>query len=301
MFIRTLSDGEEAAGHSKPYVLVDGGDLLPRLEEHPTLYAEFFAEAINRMGYDALNLGEMEFWAGRAVIKRMSEVAEFSLISSNALSDDPLWEPYVIKEIKDVRVAILGLLSPRFPIDEGIAIVEAPKVCLERVLNDLKDTADIFVLLSHMDKKTTLDLVQDVPGVDVAVVGHGSRNPIEGERVGKTLVISPGLKGQHVGVIDIAWDGGQEEVVGMTSKIHPLGSDIPDDTGFAEVIREFNRKINAARDEEYRQRQAQEEEDQRTKALVERALKMTPEEFYEFYQKEMQDMLEMPESQKVQP
>jgi 2',3'-cyclic-nucleotide 2'-phosphodiesterase (5'-nucleotidase family) len=137
--------------------------------------------------------------------------------------------------------------------------------------------------------------------VDVVVISHKMKDPIEGEKVGDTLVISPGQRGEHVGVVDIAWDGGQKKVVRITSKIHPLGEDIPDDTGFTKVVEEFNRKINAARDEEYRRKQAQQELDQRTKALVEQALKMTPEEFHEFYQKEMQNMQQMPESQKLQP
>jgi 2',3'-cyclic-nucleotide 2'-phosphodiesterase (5'-nucleotidase family) len=301
MFIEALRDTEETSDQDKPYLLIDGGDLLPRLKEHPTLYAEFYVKAINRMGYDVFNLGDMEFSGGRPVIERMSEVAEFSLISTNVISDDPLWEPYVIEELNGVRVAVLGLLSPRYSLHESIARLETPEICLERAMHDLEGRADIFVLLSRLTKKNTLDLVQKVAGVNVAVISNKTEKTIEGERIGETLVTGPGLKGEHIGVIDIEWDDGQGRIVGITSEIHPLGKDIPDDPGFTKLVEEFNRKINTARDEDYRRKQSQKAMDKKTKDIIEKALKMTPEEFHEFYKKEMQSMQQIPESQKVQP
>jgi 2',3'-cyclic-nucleotide 2'-phosphodiesterase (5'-nucleotidase family) len=238
------------------------------------------------MGYDALNLGEMEIFGGRAVIRRMNEVANFSLISSNVHSAASLWEPYLIKEIDGVRVAILGLLPPRFPIKESIASVEAPQVSLKRFMEDLKEKADIFVLLSHMGKESTLDLVQEIPGIDIAVIGgHKAKDPMEGERVADTLVIRLGTKGEYIGVIDMTWDARQKGIVDIVHELHPLDKDIPDDTGIIEVVEAFNRDINTWREEEYRRKEMQSQDMQ---ALVERALKMTPEEFHEFFREEMQ-------------
>jgi len=237
------------------------------------------------MGYDALNLGDMEFFGGRAVIRRMNEVANFSLISSNVHSAASLWEPYVIKEIDGIRVAIMGLLSPHFPIKESIASVETPRVSLKRFMEDLKEKADIFVLLSHMGEESTLDLVQEIPGIDIAVIGYKTKNPVGGERVADTLVIRLGTKGENIGVIDMEWDAGQKGIADIAHEIHPLDKDIPNDTGIIEVIEEFNRDINTWRDEEYRKKQVQSQD---MKALVERGLKMTPEEFHEFFREEMQ-------------
>jgi 2',3'-cyclic-nucleotide 2'-phosphodiesterase (5'-nucleotidase family) len=237
------------------------------------------------MGYDALNLGDMEFRSGDTVIRRMNEMADFSLISSNVYSAASLWEPYMIKEIDGVRVAVLGLLSPRFPINGNIASVETPRVSLKRFMEDLKEKADIFVLLSNMGEKSTLDLVQEIPGIDVAVIGHKVAELMDGEKVADTLVISLGTKGEYIGVIDMTWDPRQKKVVDIVHEVHPLDSDIPDDTGIIEVVQEFNRDINTWRDAEYKRKKMQ---NQDMKALVERGLKMTPEEFHEFFREEMQ-------------
>ncbi len=236
------------------------------------------------MGYDALNLGEMELLGGPAVISRMNEVANFPLISSNVHSTASLWEPYVIKEMDGIRVAVLGLLSSRFPINGSIASVETPRVSLKRFMDDLKEKADIFVLLSNMGKESTLDLVQEIPGIDVVVIGHNVKDFMDGEKVADTLVISLGTKGEYIGVIDMTWDPRQKGVVDIAHEVHPLDKDIPDDPGILDLILAFNRDIDTWRAAEYRRRQMQSQD---MKALVERGLKMTPEEFHEFFREEM--------------
>jgi 2',3'-cyclic-nucleotide 2'-phosphodiesterase (5'-nucleotidase family) len=253
--------------------------------EAPTLYAEFLVKALNRMEYDTLNLGDMEILSGPAVIRGMNEVANFPLISSNLSSGASLWEPYVIKEIDGVRVAVLGLLSPRYPIDERFVSVETPQTSLKQFMEDLKGKADVFVLLSNLNIKSTLDLVQEIPGIDVIVMSHKVKDFMDGKKVADTLVVGLGNKGENVGVIDMTWDLRQKGIINFVYESHPLDKNIPDDPGIIDLLQEYTQDINAWRDAEYKRKQMQSQE---MKALIERGLKMTPEEFHKFFQEEMQ-------------
>ena len=248
------------------------------------LYADLFVGALNQMGYDALNLGERELFGGMDLVTRMKDMADFPLISSNVSSNDPLWKPYVIKEIDHVRVAILGILSPRFNLNNSAVSVEQPQVSLKGLMAHLNDKADIFVLLSHMGLKGTLDLIKEVPGVDIAIIGHMIK-PLEGKRVGKTLVISPGNKGERVGVIHVAWDTQKKKIVKMDHNIYPLGDDIESDNDILELVREFNLKVDKLRAVEFKRKKK--EQDAQVKALIERSKNMKPEEFIKFYREEM--------------
>jgi len=248
------------------------------------LYADLFVGALNRMGYDALNLGERELFGGMDLVKRMKDMADFPLISSNVSSKDPLWKPYVIKGVNPVRVAILGIVSPRFDPNNSAVSIQPPQVSLKALMAHLSDKADIFVLLSYTGLKETLDLIKEVPGLDIAIIGH-VKIPLEGKRVGKTLVISPGNKGECVGVVHVTWDPQKKKIVKMDHNICPLGDDIESDSDIFELVRAFNLEVDKLRAEEYRWKKK--EQEAQVRALIERSRNMKPEEFIKFYREEM--------------
>jgi predicted Zn-dependent protease with MMP-like domain len=58
-----------------------------------------------------------------------------------------------------------------------------------------------------------------------------------------------------------------------------LGDDVEYDQGIKELVRAFNIKVNKRQEEEYRRMKQQQSE---IEAIVERAMKMTPEEFLKY-------------------
>ncbi len=250
------------------------------------------------MGYDALNLGEAEFLVGKGVLEQIKERSSFPLISSNLSSPDPLWDPYVIKEINGVRIAIMGVLSPALgPPGGGTVSVESPKDSLRRMMVDLSGKADVFVLLSHMGPKESLDLVREIEGIDMAIISHVTSCSLRAETVGKTLVVSAGEKGGRLGHIKGVWGAGEKKMVSMSFENHPLGSDIAYDDGIQQLIMDFTASVNKADTEEYREkmRRNQAEEDAEIKAMTEQTMKMTPEEFFKYYQEEVEERTNIPQ------
>ena len=249
------------------------------------------------MGYDALNLGETEFLAGDGVLEQIKERSEFPLVSSNLSSPDPLWDPYVIKEVNGVRIAIMGVVSPALGPGGGTVSVESPIDSLRRMMTDLSGKADVFVLLSHMGPKESLDLVREIEGIDVAIISHVTSCSLKAETVGKTMVVSAGEKGGRLGHIKGVWGIKEKKMVSMSFENYPLGGDIAYDDGIQQLIMDFTASVNKAQAEEYREkmRQNQPEEDEETKAMIEQTMQMTPEEFFKYYQEEREERTNTPQ------
>jgi 2',3'-cyclic-nucleotide 2'-phosphodiesterase (5'-nucleotidase family) len=234
--------------------------------------------ALNQMGYDALNLGEAELVAHPDLVERMNELADFPLISSNLSCVDPRWKAYLIKETSGVRIAIMGVLSSRFRLKDPTVTVEPPVDFLKRLMTDLSGKADVFVLLSHMGWEESLALLREIEAIDIAIISHAKR-PFLVKTVGKTLAISAGEKGENLGHIKVAWGTEEKEIVRMSYECHRLGDDVEYDQGIKELVRAFNIKVNKRQEEEYRRMKQQQSE---IEAIVERTMKMTPEEFLKY-------------------
>ena len=77
--------------------------------------AELHLKAMERMGYDALNLAGPELSLGKEFLERSRSLVSFPYIASNLLYEGgrlPWIREYVIKEVGGIKVAILGILDP---------------------------------------------------------------------------------------------------------------------------------------------------------------------------------------------
>jgi 5'-nucleotidase/UDP-sugar diphosphatase len=75
------------------------------------LKAELVVEAYNRIGCDALNVGERDLALGLPFLKELEKKARFPFVSANLTGKDNalLFKPYVIKRVGQVNVGIFGI------------------------------------------------------------------------------------------------------------------------------------------------------------------------------------------------
>jgi 2',3'-cyclic-nucleotide 2'-phosphodiesterase / 3'-nucleotidase len=117
-YVKSLRDNNEHL------LLLDNGD---NLQGQPSVYFYNFidtasphilAEAMNYIGYDAGTVGNHDIEAGHNVYDRLVKEYNFPLLAANAvnkLTGEPYFKPFVVIEINDVRVAIMGLITPFVP------------------------------------------------------------------------------------------------------------------------------------------------------------------------------------------
>ncbi|MCX6332956.1 MAG: 5'-nucleotidase C-terminal domain-containing protein [Bacteroidia bacterium] len=233
-----------------PVFLLDDGDNLqgqPAVYYYnfiDTLSPHFLSEAMNWLGYDAGTVGNHDIEAGHDVYDRLSKTYNFPLLAANAVdrkSGKPYFTPFVILEKKNVRIAVLGLITPAVPtwlpeeLYSGIEfrdMIETAKLWMPEML---KQKPDLVVGLFHsgwnrdekdssarnrMNENGSAAVAYNVPGFDIIFCGHDHRLAnekfanIQGDSV---LILNGGSKSQKIAQADVTFS--KNRITGKKRKI----------------------------------------------------------------------------------
>ncbi len=132
---------------------------------------------------------------------------------------DPVFKPYVIKEINTIPVAIIGqafpystIANPRYFVPDWSYGIQEENLQLT-IDEARKKGAQVVVLLSHNGMDVDLKLASRVSGLDAILGGHthdGIPVPIAVKnRGGTTLVTNAGSNGKFLGVLDFEVKAGK--------------------------------------------------------------------------------------------
>jgi 2',3'-cyclic-nucleotide 2'-phosphodiesterase/3'-nucleotidase len=231
------------------------GQALP-----PGVSGDPMMRAMNAVGYDAMVLGNHEFNYGLKNIAEARAAARFPWISANTKttpgSRNEAFQPYIVKSIAGVKVAVIGITTPGIPYwDEpehwkGYEFRpgrEAAANTVEEVR--MKEHPDIVVIAAHMGlgadlssgqiletdlngENSVYEIARSVPGIDAIVFGH-TYNRLEGARIGDVLVMQPKNWAASLGRIDFTMDDadGKWRIQRKESSLVPVTaqtSDAPD-------------------------------------------------------------------------
>ncbi|MDY6974007.1 MAG: hypothetical protein SV775_17080, partial [Thermodesulfobacteriota bacterium] len=189
-------------------LVLDCGDAFRVKGKFPELWTEAVLAGLDLIGYDAVNVGEVELALGTRFFNEMTMKMTVPFVSAN-LSDSngrlSRVKTYVIKEFDSIRVGVTGVTPTVFFKDEilkedGI-VVNSPLKALRQVLKELREKTDIIILLSHLGYKGTKDFLEynDFSGIDVVVAGHGRKLLNKPEKVNGTLVVQNSMGGEYLG------------------------------------------------------------------------------------------------------
>ena len=213
--IRTLVRMLQAARPGA--LLLDGGDAWQGSATALWTAGADMIDAQKLLGVDVMT-GHWEFTYGaervRAVVARdfAGRVAFIAQNVRTADFGDPVFEPYVLRTINGVPVAIVGqafpytpIANPRYFVPEWTFGIQEES--LQKAVDDARGKgARVVVLLSHNGMDVDLKLASRVAGIDVILGGHthdGVPQPIRvANRGGTTLVTNAGSHGKFLGVVD---------------------------------------------------------------------------------------------------
>lgn len=183
-------------------VLLENGDSL---QGQPTVYyynfektagPHIWSQAVNFLGYDVVSVGNHDIEAGHNVYDKLYEEIQAPVVCANAVTPDgsTYFKPYTIIEKAGVKIAVLGLTSPKIP-DwlppqfwtgmEFEDMVESAKKWVKVIQETEKP--DILVGLFHagvdytygnvtadtkFNENASQLVAERVPGFDLVFVGH---------------------------------------------------------------------------------------------------------------------------------
>jgi 2',3'-cyclic-nucleotide 2'-phosphodiesterase (5'-nucleotidase family) len=261
-------------------LLLDCGAVFDHIRDK----AELILNAMELMGYDALNLGSPEFNFGKEFLEHTRSHVSFPYIASNLLyggSRLPWTREYIIKEVGGIKVAVLGVLNP-----DGLAQltkvkdmeVIPPETALKRLLPEVRGKADLVILLSRFDVKETIALVKAVKGVDVAI-SSGSDDVFFVVAPENTVLLQTGSLGRTMGLVKITLDE-KRRISVSENRYVPLDSSVPGNGEIERLVERF-KKDQAKKDADLAKKQWE-----KTQEGLMEGLKLSPQEFMERYRKE---------------
>ena len=205
-------------------LLLDGGDTWQGSATSLWTQAQDMVDASKLLGVDVMT-GHWEFTYGMDRVKTIVEQdlkGQIEFLAQNIKTHDfgdPVFKPYVLRQINGVLVAIIGQAFPYTPIanprylvaDWSFGIQEAH---LQTVVDEVRGKgAHLVVLLSHNGMDVDLKLASRVRGIDAILGGHTHDGmplavPVNNAG-GTTLVTNAGCNGKFLGVLDCAVKGGR--------------------------------------------------------------------------------------------
>ena len=203
----------------KPYLLLDSGDVFQGTPEGDLPNGEAVIKIMNELDYDAMTVGNHEFDKGQPQLKKLVEMANFSVLGANVIDKRTRttvsWlDPYFIKEVSGLKIGILGLTTSAAPyitmpdVLKGLGFqkeIEAAK----KFVPELRQKVDIVIALTHIGvaKNREFDddvfLAENVEGIDVIIGGHTHTFLEKPRKVKNTVIVQAGCNGKAVGELKL--------------------------------------------------------------------------------------------------
>ena len=205
-------------------LLLDGGDTWQGSATALWTNGQDMVDACKLLGVDMMS-SHWEFTLGA---KRVQEIIKKDLHGKTAFLaqniktadfGDPVFEPYAMREMNGVQVAVIGQAFPYTPIanpryfvpDWSFGIQDEN---LQKVVDEVRAKgAKVVVVLSHNGMDVDLKMASRVSGIDAILGGHthdGVPAPVViKNRGGATLVTNAGSNSKFLGVLDFDVKGGR--------------------------------------------------------------------------------------------
>lgn len=221
---RLMTAIDEARKRSNNAVLFDGGDQFQGTLFYTYYKGKLAAEMMNRMGYDAMTVGNHEFDDGPEVLRGFMDAVDFPVLMSNAdvsreeLLADTLQKSVVIERGGE-KLGLIGL-TPQ-DTDElaspgpNIVFTDPAEAVQGEVDKLTEQGVNKIIVLSHSGYGVDKRVAESTTGVDVIVGGHSNTYLHSGDEdaegpyptmVGDTAIVQAYAYGKFLGELNVSFD-----------------------------------------------------------------------------------------------
>jgi 2',3'-cyclic-nucleotide 2'-phosphodiesterase/3'-nucleotidase len=236
--------------------------------------------AMNAIGYDVMVVGNHEFNFGLKNMAMARSDARFPWISANihgspgdslrAFAPGQAFDPYFLKTIGGVKVAVVGVTTPLIPdwdaeehyrgyqFEDGVEAVR-------RVVAELREREhpDVVIVAAHagLDRNPNKEssatgdsrenmvyqIATDVKGIDAIVFGH-THDQVASLRVRDVLLMQPKNWGVSLGRMDFVLENRKEggwKIVSKTSRLIPVTAETAADPKVVEIAKPYHEQAEA--------------------------------------------------------
>ncbi|WP_170522913.1 bifunctional metallophosphatase/5'-nucleotidase [Ruegeria arenilitoris] len=180
---RLVTAVNDARARAENSILVDGGDQFQGSLFYTYYKGKVAAEFMNKLGYDAMTVGNHEFDDGPEVLAGFVDAVEFPILMSNAnIENEELLTdrimPSTVIEVGGEKIGLIGLT----PEDTDELASPGPNVVFSDPVPAVQAEVDKLtaeginkiIVLSHSGYGVDQRVAQETTGVDVIVGGHSN-------------------------------------------------------------------------------------------------------------------------------
>jgi len=187
-------------------LLLDAGGFVHYDPTHEPRLDGFVVDAMNKMRYDAVTLGQVELDRGDAAVRAIVKQLKAKVVLSNVRpkTGTTPWVETTVLTAAGRRIGILGLVSQDFTgngdtFDKAGFTVEDPFAAMARVLPGLKAQSDLVVALAHL-KVADLDRLvkSEGKGIDFVIAGFNPMASTVQPDTTVTVILRPGQRGEYL-------------------------------------------------------------------------------------------------------
>lgn len=254
--------------------MLDAGDLFfakPRLDRaalpSAQIQARTMVEGFNRIGTDAINIGDNDLAAGLPFLKTLSDSADFPFLSATLVdeSGNPIFTPYTLVEKGGLKIALIGASSGLEKGDGFRSLELLPTVA--EVVAEAGTQAELVILLFHGPDTDKQVLVESGLPIDLILQSHVRRyDPDFG--TGPIPISALGNQGKYLNIITATIRAPEQPLIDLTvprrtltfveKSRQRLRRNHPDDASLEELYADNPRILDRLKDLERREAEARE-------------------------------------------
>ena len=240
-------------------LLLDGGDTWQGSGTALWTKGQDMVDACKLLGVDIMT-GHWEFTLGMDRVKEIVDKelkGSIEFVAQNVKTNDfgdPVFNPYVMREINGVPCAIIGqafpytpIANPRYMVADWAFGIQDEN--MQKMVDEVRAKgAQVVVVLSHNGMDVDLKMASRVRGIDAIMGGHTHDGmpvaSIVENQGGKTIVTNAGSNGKFVAVLD--FEVKDKKVADFRYKLLPVFSNmLPPDPAMEALIRKIRSPYEA--------------------------------------------------------
>ncbi len=198
-------------------LLLDGGDTWQGSGAALWTNGQDMVDACKLLGVDVMT-GHWEFTLGMDRVKEIIDKdfkGKVDFVAQNVKTNDfgdPVFKPYVIREINGVPCAIIGqafpytpIANPRYMVADWAFGIQDDN--MQKMVDEARGKgAQVVLVLSHNGMDVDLKMASRVTGIDAIMGGHTHDGmpvaSLVSNKSGKTIVTNSGSNSKFLGVLD---------------------------------------------------------------------------------------------------
>ncbi|MEE4197186.1 MAG: bifunctional UDP-sugar hydrolase/5'-nucleotidase [Bacteroidales bacterium] len=250
---------EEGYDGSENYLILSGGDNWTGPAVSTWFMGEPMVEVMNALEYDASAIGNHDFDFTIEVLEERLEQMDFPFLGANIIEKStgeipPYIKPYIIKDVRGVKVGIIGLASLSTPTTtfpknvetlEFLPYAEAVNAYAPRAL---AEGADFLILIGHICEDEMEQLVPVAKNHKIKIITGGHCHQLVTKEMDGVVLIQSGANMERYAKVEFVYQEEEKTFQDINYSIHKNNQGIIDEEVSA-IVENWVEQSNAILDE----------------------------------------------------